>query len=116
MGRMSPEQLAELADELGRTNTAAPELVLAAARWYRTGHQQDAARAVGPIARNLLEAETELTTVRALIARLVVANDRGDDHTLSDLRHELKRAGIDLTRDYAAAEDLARATESEANL
>ncbi|MGK9463980.1 hypothetical protein ACSLFT_28700 [Streptomyces sp. G6] len=114
MGRMSPEQLAELADELGRINTAAPELVLAAARWYRNGHQQDAARAVGPIARNLLDAETELTTLRTVIARLIVDNDRGDDHSLSDLRHELRRAGIDLTHEYAAADDLARATESEA--
>lgn len=113
MSRMSPEQLAELADELGRSNPAAPEFVLAAVRWKRAGHHEDASRVVLPMARNLLDAETELAVFRTVVARLLAENDRGDDHSLADLRDALQRVGVDLTPEYAAAEDIVRATESE---
>jgi hypothetical protein len=125
MGRMSPEQREQLAAALSHSNTAAPELVIAAVDWQRTLRRQPssakadvsawrAADAVPFIARNLLETETELATLRTIVARLIVATDRGHDCTLGDLRRELECAGIDLTHEYTAAEALARATESEA--
>ncbi|MGW7785987.1 hypothetical protein [Streptomyces bangladeshensis] len=124
MGRMSPEQRDQLAAALRRINTAAPELVLAAVDWQRatrihpSSAEADrlawrAADAVPPIAHNLLQAETELATLRTVIASLVVANDRGHDHNLGDLRQAVKDAGIDLTPEYTAADALARAQESE---
>lgn len=125
MGRMSPEERDQLAAALGQSNTAAPELVLAAVDWQRTlrrgpfSRKADvaawrAADAVPFIAQNLLEAETELAALRTVVARLIVATDRGHDCTLGDLRRELECAGIDLTPEYDAADALARATESEA--
>lgn len=98
MGRMSPEQRKDLAIKLGCYNTAAPELVFAAIDW-RTHPEtrRQAADAVPPIARNLLEAETELAALRTIVARFVVENDRGLN--LADLQQELKDAGIDLTRE-----------------
>ena len=124
MSRMSPEERADLLAALGDGFPAAPKLVLAAVQWQyalrRTPSSAEADRlawktadAVPAIARRLLNAETELTTIRATLARLLAENDHGDDHSLSDLRHELERAGIHLTPEYTAAEALARAAESE---
>ena len=114
MGRMSPEQRKDLAVKLGCYNTAAPELVFAAIDWRtHPDTRRQAADAVPPIARNLLEAETELAALRSIVARLIVENDRGEEHSLADLRQELKRAGIDLTREYTAADAMAHAQESE---
>jgi hypothetical protein len=52
-------------------------------------------------------------TVRSTVARLVVANNRGDDYNLGDLASELERTGIDLKDDYDEADALAHATEQE---
>lgn len=115
MGRMSHEQREDLRTKLRCYNTAAPELVFAALDWrMHSETRRQAADSVPPITRNLLEAETELATLREVIARLVVANDHGDDLSLSDLRQAVKNAGIDLTPEYTAADALARAQENEA--
>jgi hypothetical protein len=112
---MSPEQRKDLAVKLSCYNTAAPELVFAALNWQMHPEtRRQAANSLPPIARNLLEAETELAALRVVVARLIVANDRGDDRSLGDLRQAVKDAGIDLTSEYDAANALACAQESEA--
>lgn len=114
MGRMSPEQRKDLAVKVACYNTAAPELVFAALNWQTHPEtRRQAADCVAPIVRNLLDAESELATLREICARLIVANDRGHDHNLGDLRQAVKGAGIDLTSEYTAADALAAATESE---
>ena len=114
MGRMSPEQRKDLALKVSCYNTAAPELVFAALNWQlHPETRRQAANSIPPIARNLLEAETELAALRSVVARLVVENDRGYDHSLADLRQAVKDAGIDLTPEYEAADAIARAHESE---
>lgn len=120
MSMMTREQLAEIRDVLGVTNPAAPELVVDAIRaTTRAVHRvtdADARRAlvaVPPLARRLLDAETERTTLRTTIARLVVATNHGDERTLGDLAWELERAGIDLKHEYAAADALAEASARE---
>ncbi|MEV8432034.1 hypothetical protein [Streptomyces chartreusis] len=120
MSVLTREQLAEIKDVLGFANPAAPELVVDAIRaTTRVVHRVadvDARRAllaVPPLARRLLDAETERTTFRTTIARLVIATNHGDDRTLGDLAWELERAGIDLKREYAEADALAEATARE---
>jgi len=65
------------------------------------------------VLKRLVDIEAQYATTRAAIARLEVANHRGDDYTLGDLAFELQQAGIDLKNDYDHADDLARAAEQE---
>lgn len=87
---------------------------------YADRHRTDTTAVVRAIAgaqavtKRLLDVEADHGTVRRTVARLVIANQRGDDYSLADLAFELQQAGLDLKTDYDAADDLARATESEA--
>ncbi|MFC9847752.1 hypothetical protein ACFWFF_01380 [Streptomyces sp. NPDC060223] len=72
-----------------------------------------ALRGAQALAWRLIDGEVERTAFRSTVARLVVANNRGDDYSLSDLASHLEQAGIELKDDYNIADDLARATESE---
>ncbi|NUS26105.1 MAG: hypothetical protein HOV92_18040 [Streptomyces sp.] len=87
---------------------------------YADGHRSDTtavSRALSgalSVLKRLINVEAEYATTRAAIARLEIANARGDDYTLRDLAAELEQAGIDMKNDYDAADDLARAAESEA--
>jgi hypothetical protein len=63
--------------------------------------------------RRLLDVEAEHTATRTTIARLVIANNRGDDYSLSDLAWQLQEAGVDLKAEYAHADALAEGAESE---
>lgn len=117
MTTLTPEQIDETRAALGFANPAAPELILSAltsTRLIERTADQPARRVLAmlpPIVRRLLDAETERNTVRAAIARLVVANNHGEDYSLSDLAWELQRAGVDLKDEYAAADDLCRAEQ-----
>lgn len=121
MKPMTREQRATLKDKLTLQVAADPDAVLRAvgAATYADLHRSDPAavtRAVAgslSLAKRLLAIETEYAASRAAVARLVVANNRGDDYGLSDLASELEQAGIDLRDDYDEADDLARATEQE---
>lgn len=112
MTPMTPEQLAELAEQLGRQNPAAPELVAAvieSARrirqvGYPDGRAQALARDAPAVVRRLLDVETELATTRAVVARIAHANGEGDDYALSDLVWELRRAGVGIDRELADVE------------
>lgn len=59
--------------------------------------------AVPTILRRLLDAETDLATLRAQVARHAAAADRGDDPTMSELLYGCQRAGIDLRPDVQSA-------------
>lgn len=119
---MTPEQIDDTRAALGFTNPASAELVTDALKGARQIERQaDRAtrRVLGflpPIIRRLLDAETERNTIRTTIARLVVANNHGDDLSLSDLAWELQRAGVELKHEFAEAEDLHRAAIGEAGL
>lgn len=86
---------------------------------YADTHRSDTlavSRALGgalTILKRLLEIEADYATTRAAIARLEIANARGDDYGLRDLAAALEQAGIDLKNDYAHADDIARAAELE---
>jgi hypothetical protein len=59
--------------------------------------------ALPPVLRRLLAAESELLALRAAVAGHVAAADQGDDPTPGELLEDLKRRGIDLRSDVAAA-------------
>lgn len=65
------------------------------------------------VLKRLITVEAEYATTRTAIARLTVANNRGDDYNLADLASDLEQSGIDLKTDYDHADDLARAAELE---
>ncbi|MFE6488343.1 hypothetical protein ACFVGN_36175 [Streptomyces sp. NPDC057757] len=69
--------------------------------------------AIPQLVRRILDADTERLAFRSTIAHLIVANNRGDDYSLSELASRLEAAGVDLKDDYAVADDLARAAETE---
>ncbi len=114
---MTGEQLADLRRTLGPANPASHDAV----RDLLTHHRRTDPAAevryfrlvVPTVVKRLLLAETERTNLRTTIARLVIANQRGDDYSLADLAFELQQAGIDLKDDYAAADALAEAAERE---
>lgn len=117
---MTREQLIAIRSTLGPANPAAPELVVdtvrAALRAAHRVQDADARRAllaVPALARRLVDAETERTSLRSTVARLVVANSHGDEYNLGDLAWELGRAGVDLKAEYAEANALAEATARE---
>lgn len=118
---MSTEQCATLTRSLGYMQTADPAGVVRAlnALRYADRHRTDASAISNAlagaltVAKRLLTIEAAYATTRATVARLVVANQHGDDYSLSDLAFELQRAEIDLKHDYAEADDLARAAEQE---
>lgn len=119
---MTTEQCATLTRALGYTKTADPEGVIRAldSLRYADRHRTDptavsrALAAALTVAKRLLAVESDYATVRSTIARLEVANHRGDDYGLSDLAFELEQAGVDLKDDYDTADDLLRAQEREA--
>ncbi|MGA5506861.1 hypothetical protein [Streptomyces umbrinus] len=119
---MTTEQIDQARAAIGFTNPASPEMVtdaLKAARQIERQADQATRRLLSflpPIVRRLLDAETERNTLRTTIARLVVANNHGNDYSLSDVAWELQQAGVDLKHEYAEAEDLHRATAGEATL
>lgn len=121
MKLLTREQRTELQDTLGFAVALAPHGVLRAAKALRHAdrHRTDPIavgsaldQALSAIKR-LLRVEEDYATTRAAIARLEVANARGDDFNLRDLAAALEQAGIDLKDDYAHADDLRRAAESE---
>lgn len=120
MTPMTPDQLAGIRTVLGFARAAEPHGVLDALTAARRANRVDDANArlavvaLPSLVKRLLDNEAENATVRSTIARLVVANNRGDDYSLSDLASHLQEAGIDLKDDYDAADDLARAAETEA--
>jgi hypothetical protein len=59
--------------------------------------------ALPPLLRCLLEVETELLTLRTKVAGHVAAADQGHDPAAGELIEDLRRAGIDLAADVAAA-------------
>lgn len=121
MNLLTSEQRAEAARVVGFSRTADAEGVLKAIRALTYADRQrtnkvavaQALAAALTVVQRLLAVETEHATTRATVARLVVANNRGDDYSLSDLAFELQRAEIDLKDDYDHADDLARAAEQE---
>lgn len=118
---MTREQLVEALAVLGFARAADPEGVLGAIRALKYADRQrsnpaavgQALAAALTVLKRLLAVEADHATTRATVARLVVANQRGDDYSLSDLAFDLEQAGIDLKNDYDHADDLARAAESE---
>lgn len=119
MTPMTPEQLAGIRTVLGFARAAEPHAILDAVTAARRANRVEdkGARLVivslPSLVKRLLDNEAENATVRSTIARLVVANQHGDDYGLGDLAFELERAGVDLKDDYAAADDLARAAGRE---
>lgn len=119
---MTADQRRDLQNTLGFTIAADPDAVTRAVAALRRAGQPGADRAAVTraiagalsLTKRLLAIEEAYATTRAAIARLEVANARGDDYTLRDLAAELEQAGIDMKDDYDAADDLARAAESEA--
>ncbi|MFE1332060.1 hypothetical protein [Streptomyces microflavus] len=113
---MTPGERAHLGDEITGHRPAAPELVgeaVAAAR--DTARGSVAAGLVSgftlAIVARLVEVERVLATTRETLAGLAAT---GDEYDLSDVLHELTRAGAGLRRaelDHAAAvaEAVARA-------
>lgn len=121
MSLMTRTQLAEIRAELGSWPPATPEAALNLLRGLeltggRTAEERDRrCRLVVPtVVRRLYDAEAECLMFRSTVARLVVANNRGDDYGLADLASELERAGVDLKDNYDEADDLARAEEAAA--
>ncbi|MCX5182595.1 hypothetical protein [Streptomyces sp. NBC_00268] len=53
--------------------------------------------------RRLLAVEAELLTLRTKVAGHVAAADQGHDPTAGELLEDLRRAGVDLRSDVAAA-------------
>lgn len=121
MSPMTREQRTAVQNALGFAVAADPDAIVRAvgAIKYVDLHRTDPAavtRAVAgglSLAKRLLAIEDDYATLRSTVARLVVANNRGDDHGLGDLAFELERAGIDLKDDYDEADALAHATEQE---
>jgi hypothetical protein len=118
---MTREERDDVARSLGFAQTADAPGVLRALKALRyADRHRDDRTAVGnalagalTVLKRLLAVEADYATTRATVAGLVVANNRGDDYSLSDLAFDLERAGIDLKDDYDTADDLARAAESE---
>jgi hypothetical protein len=118
---LTSEERDDINSSLGYTQTADAPGVQRALTALRQAdrHHTDRATVTRAIAgamtviKRLLHIEAEYSTVRATIARLEVANHRGDDYGLADLAFELQQAGVDLKNDYDHADDLARATEQE---
>lgn len=121
MNLLTADDRDNLSRALGYTQTADTTGVIRAvnALRYADRHRGDPAAVTRALAgaltvvKRLLAVEGEHATTRAAIARLEVANARGDDYSLRDLAAELEQAGIDLKDDYAEADDLARAAELE---
>jgi hypothetical protein len=121
MNPMTREQRTAVQNTLGFAMAADPDAVVRAvgAIKYADLHRSDPAavtRAVAgglSLAKRLLGVEDDYATLRSTVARLVVANNRGDDYNLGDLASGLEQAGIDLKDDYDFADALARATELE---
>ncbi|MEV8344622.1 hypothetical protein [Streptomyces niveus] len=65
--------------------------------------------AVPKLLRRLLDAERDLVTLRAHVARHVAAHDQGDDPTALELLEELRRDGVDLGDDVVAAGEVLEA-------
>ena len=113
MKPMAAEQLAWLLAVVGeRTNPAAPELlhstVTTAHRLaWEDDPQGDLARAlardVPPMLRRLVDAETQLATLRHLIADVVAEIHEGDELHTDDVRRRLTAAGISIEDDIATA-------------
>ncbi len=118
---MTGEQRTAVQNALGFNVAADPDAVVRAvhAAKYADLHRSDPAaitRAVAgalSLAKRLLAIEDDYATFRSTVARLVVANNRGDDYGLGELASGLEQAGIDLKDDYDVADTLARATEQE---
>ncbi|MGY6019537.1 hypothetical protein [Streptomyces spinosirectus] len=121
MNLLTAQQRAEANNSLGFTTPADADDVLRTitAIRYADRHRADplaVSRALSgalDVIRRLLDVEENHTATRSTVARLVIANNRGDDYSLSDLAFELEQAGVDLKDDYDVADDLARATEQE---
>ena len=119
---MTAEERRELQNLLGFTVAVTPAGVLSAvAALHYADRNRTNQVAIGSAidealsaVKRLLVIEEEYATTRAAIARLEIANARGDDYNLRDLAAELEQAGIDMKDDYDHADDLARATESQA--
>ncbi|MFG2780773.1 hypothetical protein ACGFY7_23335 [Streptomyces prunicolor] len=117
---MTSQELAAIRAVLGPANPATPDAVRGLLTTIRSDDRPAESTAirvrlvVPTVVKRLLLAETEQAALRSTVARLVVANNRGDDYTLSDLAFELAQAGLDLTTDYDHADALAHATEQEA--
>lgn len=122
MNPMTSEERSAVQNSLGFSVAADPDAVVRAVRAakYADLHRSDPAavtRAVAgalSLAKRLLSIEDDYATLRSTVARLVVANNRGDDYGFGELAFELERAGIDLKNDYDEADALAHATEQEA--
>lgn len=121
MNLLTHEQRTTLTQSLGYAATADADAVLRAltAIRYADRNRGDLA-AVGrvlsgalSVLKRLIAVEAEYHVTRSTVARLVVANQRGDDYGLGDLAFELEQQQIDLKNDYAEADDLARAAEQE---
>jgi hypothetical protein len=106
------DQLAALAAQLGTTSPARMASVLDTCEVHAEtvqGRRTDEAfgrycrTALPSLLRRLLDAETQLATVRAAAAQHVAAADRGLDPAPTDLFYDLRRAGIDLLDDVEAA-------------
>ncbi|MEU1592717.1 hypothetical protein ABZ468_07620 [Streptomyces sp. NPDC005708] len=65
--------------------------------------------AVPMILRRLLAAESDLAAMRAAVAQHVAAADQGHDPAPAELLEDLRRRGIDLGADVAAAAELLEA-------
>ncbi|WP_328436979.1 hypothetical protein OHA71_06670 [Streptomyces sp. NBC_00444] len=121
MKPMTREQIDDVTSALGFATAADPDGVLRAVRALQYADRQranpiavrQALAAAQTVVKRLLAIETEHATTRAAIACLVVANNRGDDFSLSDLAFELEQAAVDLKDDYDTADALARAVEGE---
>jgi hypothetical protein len=121
MNLMTSEERDDVARRLGYAQTADAPGVLRALNAMRQAdrHHTDRAAVSQAIAgaltviKRLLHIEAEYATTRTTVARLIVANNRGDDYSLSDLAFELERAQVDLKDDYTHADALAYAAEQE---
>ncbi|MFC8515535.1 hypothetical protein [Streptomyces sp. NPDC057257] len=121
MKLLTLDELSEFSRTLGYAAAADSDGVRRALESFRYAdrHRTDGTATVRAlagaqaVAKRLLDMEAEYAVVRSTVARLVVANNRGDDYDLGDLASELHRQDVDLTHDYDIADDLARAAERE---
>ena len=122
MAALTPEQRAELQDEIGAQPPASPELLLAAIRDQYQARKQAgvtpnaaaaaahrALAALPAVLQRLIDAEQQLDTVRTTVARLIHRNDEGDDYGLTDLAWELSRAGVSVQPELDLISALANA-------
>ncbi|MCG8971819.1 hypothetical protein [Streptomyces sp. CL12-4] len=108
----TPELLAELARTLRPGAPAGPAVVVDAAEVHADTiagrHTTEALgrycrTALPMLLRRLLDAETELLTVRAKVAGHIAEYDQGADPSALELLEDLKRAGVDLRADVESA-------------